>query len=138
MPAFATAPRRFVTASDLEIEHLDGKTHHWYYKEGLGEPATLVFCRARIVKGAGHPFHTHPEMDEIIYILEGEMEQWVEKERRILRPGESVYIPRGVVHGCYNLSEAECEFLAILTPAQIRGPFSVDVSGDEPWKSLKS
>lgn len=131
-------PRRFVTAADVEVERLEGKTHHWYYKDGLGENGSLVFCRARITKGAGHAFHTHPEMDEIIYVLEGEMEQWVEREARILRPGESVYIPRGVVHGCYNLSDAECEFLAILTPAKISGPFSVDVSAEEPWNSLKS
>jgi quercetin dioxygenase-like cupin family protein len=130
-------PRTFVTAADLEIEHIDGKTHNWYYKEGLGQNGSLVLCRARIVKGAGHAFHTHPEMDEIIYVLEGEMEQWLEKERRILKAGESVYIPRGVVHGCYNLSDAECEFIAILTPSKIGGEFSVDVSGEEPWKSLK-
>lgn len=134
----AASARFFVTPADVEIEHLEGKTHHWYYKEGLGENGSLVFCRARITKGAGHAFHTHPEMDEIIYVLEGEMEQWVEREVRILKPGESVYIPRGVVHGCYNLSDAECEFLAILTPSKISGEFSVDVSGEEPWSSLRA
>ena len=42
-------------------------------------------------------------MDEIIYLLSGEMEQWVEKEKRILKPGDSAYIQRGIVHGCYNM-----------------------------------
>lgn len=137
MPEVPAPLRRFVAASETEVEAVDGKTHHWYFKEGLGDSESLVFVRARIVKGAGHAFHTHPEMDEIIYVLEGEMEQWLEQESRVLRPGDSIYIPRGVVHGCYNVSDAECEFLAILTPAKITGEFSVDVSQDEPWRSLR-
>jgi quercetin dioxygenase-like cupin family protein len=130
------APRRFVASHEAEIERLEGKTHHWYFKEGLGDAESLVFVRARIAPGAGHAFHTHPEMDEIIYVLEGEMTQWLEKEHRTLRTGDSIFIPRGVVHGCLNQSAAEGEFLAILTPSKISGPFSVDVSGEEPWRSL--
>ena len=76
-------------------------------------------------------------MDEIIYVLEGEMEQWLESEKRVLKPGDSIYIPRGVIHGCYNESDAECEFLAVLTPSKISGPFSMDYSSEEPWKSLR-
>jgi quercetin dioxygenase-like cupin family protein len=129
-------PRRFVAASEVEVECLEGKTHHWYFKDGLGDSESLVFVRARISPGAGHPFHTHPEMDEIIYLLEGSMTQWLEREQRELRPGDSIYIPRGVVHGCINRTTAECEFLAILSPAKISGPFAVDVSGEEPWRSL--
>lgn len=128
--------RRFVAAHEAEIERLEGKTHHWYFRDGLGDADSLVFVRARIERGAGHPFHTHPEMDEIIYVLSGEMTQWLEEDRRVLKPGDSIFIPRGMVHGCLNESAAECEFLAILTPAKISGPFSVDVSAEEPWRSL--
>ena len=131
-------PRRFVSAAETEIQQLPGQVNHWYFKDGLGDSENLVFVRACIQTGSGHPFHTHPEMDEIIYVLRGEMEQWIEKEKRILQPGDSLFIPRGVVHGCYNESAAECEFLAILTPAKITGPFSVDHSTQEPWRSLKA
>jgi len=129
-------PRRFVAAHEAEVEPLEGKTHHWYFKQGLGDTDSLVFVRACIAPGAGHPFHTHPEMDEIIYLLNGEMTQWLETESRVLKPGDSVFIPRGVVHGCLNQGTGECQFLAILTPSKIEGPFSVDVSDEEPWRSL--
>ncbi len=132
----AVSPRRFVSSSEVEVERLAGKTHHWYFKDGLGDSESLVFVRARFAPGAGHPFHTHPEMDEIIYVLEGAMTQWLERDQRELRPGDSIYIPRGVVHGCINCTTAECEFLAVLTPAKISGPFAVDVSGEEPWRKL--
>jgi quercetin dioxygenase-like cupin family protein len=135
-PMSTVSPRRFVSSSQVEVERLEGKTHHWYFKDGLGDSESLVFVRARIEPGAGHPFHTHPEMDEIIYVLEGSMTQWLEQDQRELRPGDSIYIPRGVVHGCINRTAAECEFLAVLSPAKISGPFAVDVSGEEPWRSL--
>ncbi len=54
----------------------------------------------------------------------------------LLRPGDTLYIPRGIIHGCRNESTTPCEFLAILTPAKITGPFSVDYSTQEPWRSL--
>ena len=129
--------RRFVSAAETENQELTGQDNHWYFKDGLGDAGHLVFVRGCIQTGSGHPFHAHPEMDEIIYVLRGEMEQWIEKEKRILGPGDSLYIPRGVIHGCYNESAAECEFLAILTPAKITGPFSVDHSAEEPWRALK-
>ncbi len=132
----ALSPRRFVAADEVEIERLEGKTHLWYFREGLGDAESLAFVRARIVPGAGHPFHTHPEMDEIIYVLSGEMTQWLVQDSRVLKPGDSIFIPRGIVHGCVNRGAGDCEFLAILTPSKIAGPFSVDVSGEEPWRSL--
>ena len=129
-------PRRFVSAAETETEQLPGQLNCWYFKDGLGDAENLVLVRARLDQGSGHPFHTHPEMDEIIYVLAGEMKQWLEKESRILRAGDTLYIPRGVVHGCRNESATPCEFLAILTPAKITGPFSVDYSAEEPWCSL--
>lgn len=130
------SPRRFVSASETEKQLLEKQTNHWYFKDGLGDSESLVFVRARFTAGGSHAFHSHPEMDEIIYLLSGEMVQWVEQEKRLLKAGDSAYIPRGIVHGCYNQSGADCEFLAILTPSKIQGPFSIDHSQEEPWRSL--
>jgi quercetin dioxygenase-like cupin family protein len=131
------SPRRFVSTHETETQHLEKQVNEWYLKNGLGDSESLVFVRAKFDAGGSHAFHSHPEMDEMIYLLRGEMEQWVEREKRLLKPGDSAYIPRGVVHGCYNVSGAECEFLAILTPSKISGPFSVDFSQEEPWRSLR-
>src|SRR5476651_2720866 len=98
--------RRFVSANETEVECLDGKRHDWYFKDGLGDSESLALVRARIGQGSGHPFHSHPEMDEIIYVLAGSLEQWLEKEKRTLRSGDSLFIPRGVVHGCANATDA--------------------------------
>ena len=43
--------------------------------------------------GKGHDFHRHPGQEEVIYVLEGTIEQWVESESRTLTAGDAVVIP---------------------------------------------
>jgi DNA-binding transcriptional MerR regulator/quercetin dioxygenase-like cupin family protein len=50
----------------------------------------------------GRPRHLHHDQDEWIYVIDGEVECHVGDDRLRLRPGESVFMPRGVAHvwGC--------------------------------------
>ena len=97
----------------------------------------LMFVRAQLLPGHAHPFHHHPEMEEILYILSGRAEQWVERTKKEMGPGDAVYLPTGIVHGTYNSSSEVLDFLAILSPAKISGPVTVEVSQEEPWKSVR-
>ncbi|MGH9371654.1 MAG: cupin domain-containing protein, partial [Vicinamibacterales bacterium] len=69
--------------------------------------------------------------------LDGVAEQWVDRERRQLKAGEIAFIPKNVVHAIHNVSKRPMSFLAILSPAEARGPFLVDCYEDEPWRSLR-
>ena len=97
----------------------------------------LLCVRARLEPGQAHPFHHHPHLEEILYILSGTAEQWVEREQRLMQPGDSLYLPVGIVHGTYNPGREPLDFLAILSPAKNPGPITVDDSASEPWKSLR-
>ena len=77
-------------------------------------------------------------MEEILYVLSGTAEQWVETEKSIFKAGDSVHIPKALVHATFNTGEDTLEFLAILTPADSDGPMTVDRSQEEPWKSIRS
>ena len=85
-----------------------------------------------------HQFHKHPEMEEIIYVISGTAEQWVDEEKQLLRAGEMAHIPRDIVHGTYNAGDDELVFLAILSPATTKGPALVDVHKDQPWATLRA
>lgn len=139
MAAQSTLPAwRFVSFDETEIEQVPpGKTHYWYCKPGLVLDTNLNFVRAQLEPGQAHKFHHHPHMEEILYVLSGTAEQWVEREKRIMRAGDSVYLPARIVHGTYNVGNAPLDFLAILSPAKNPGPFTVDDSEMEPWKSLR-
>ena len=137
--ADASAPRwRFVSFQSAEIEKLPGKTHYWYNKPGQVADTDLNFVRAQLPPGEAHQFHYHPRMEEILYILSGRAEQWVEKEHRVMGPGDAVYLPAGLIHGTYNTGREPLDFLAVLSPAKSDGPMTVEVSDQDPWKSLRS
>ncbi len=127
-----------VSFAEAEIEPVPpGKTHYWQCKPGMVHDTNVMFVRCHLEPGAAHKFHFHPRMEEILYILSGTAEQWIEKEKKIMKAGDALYLPAGVVHGTYNIGDSVLDFLAILTPAKSDGPVTVEVSDQEPWKSLR-
>jgi len=128
---------RFVSLNETEVEQLPGKTHYWFCKPGMVKDTNLMFVRAQLPPGQAHRFHFHPKMEEILYILSGTAEQWVEREKKTMRAGDSLYLPAGIVHGTYNIGSDTLDFLAVLSPAKSGEPVTVEVSEEEPWKSLR-
>jgi quercetin dioxygenase-like cupin family protein len=128
---------RFITANEMEVEELAWGPHEWLCRPGLTDAAQLLLVRVRMPPGRGHAFHRHPAMEEVIYVISGRAEQWVDTVSRPLGPGESAHIPRNVVHGTYNAGDETLVFLAILSPAIFEGPAVVDASREEPWASLR-
>lgn len=129
---------RFVTGDEIEVETLPWGPHEWLCRPGLTEAEKLLLVRVRMPPGTGHAFHRHPAMEEIIYVISGRAEQWVDRASRTLGPGDVAHIPKDVVHGTYNAGDDTLVFLAILSPARFEGPALVDVSEEEPWRSLRS
>ena len=131
-------PSRFVTAAEMEVETLPWGPHEWLCRPGLTGARDLQLVRVRMPPGTGHAFHRHPAMEEIIYVVSGRAEQWVDRQSKLLGPGDLAHIPKDVVHGTYNAGDETLVFLAILSPAIVDGPALVDMSGDEPWASLRT
>ena len=91
----------------------------WCHVEEFVTPANagsddLYLCRATFPPGEAHLFHYHPGREEIIYVLEGQAEQWVGETKRIMRAGEMALIPAGLPHMTFNPGPDTLKFLAIL------------------------
>ena len=133
-----SAPLRFITSAEMQVEPSPWGPHEWLSRPGLTAADELLLVRVVMPPGRAHQFHRHPAMEEIIYIESGTAEQWVDREKRILRAGETAHIPRDVVHGTYNASDETLVILAILSAPRFDGPALVDVHSEEPWRSLKT
>jgi quercetin dioxygenase-like cupin family protein len=129
---------RFVTAGDVQVEELPWGTHDWLCRPGLTQAEQILVVRVSMPAGKAHQFHRHPEMEEVLYVLEGQIEQWVGEDHRILGPRDVAHIPRDEVHGSYNVFTEPARFLAILSPAKIEGPMLIDCCHDEPWCTYKT
>ena len=98
----------------------------------------IVAIEATFLPGKCHDFHRHPGQEEVIYVIEGSIEQWVLYEKQVLTAGDSVVIPASAVHASFNEGTVPARILAILSPAVGDDGYGVeDVSGDEPWASLR-
>ena len=133
----STETTRFVTAKEKITGHSPWTFEEWMCRSDIVPNRELLMVRANMDAGRSHPFHTHPNREEILYILSGKAEQWVGREHRILGPGDMAFIPKGEVHGTYNPFPEKVIFLAILAPANAADPAIVDVSTQEPWASLR-
>ena len=134
----ASGSLRFVGGSEAQVEHLPWGPHEWLSRPGLTEADQLLLVRVTMPPGKGHAFHRHPEMEEIIYVVSGQAEQWVERDKRTLNPGDTAHVPVNLVHGTYNDADDALVFLAILAPAKITGPPLIDMSKEKPWDELRS
>jgi quercetin dioxygenase-like cupin family protein len=130
-------PGRFVIAKEIELTVNDFGT-----SSRLSDPPTtgakqLTVIDVNFDPGKGHNFHKHPDQEEVVLVISGKVEQWVDREKRILGPGDSAFIPAGVVHASFSVGDQPANIIAILGPCV--GPVGyemVDVANDAPWDTL--
>ena len=94
----------------------------------------LTVLDATVVPGQAHSFHKHPDQEEVMYVAAGKVEQWVDREKRILGAGDAAFIPAGMVHATFNVGQEDARLLVIFGPCIGDGFEAVDVSGETPWK----
>ena len=122
---------------DLMYEKAFGRAHFWHYHPKLTKQGDCYMVKVVVKEGEGHTFHKHPEMNEILYVLKGTAEQWVEDQLQLLEVGESVFIAANTVHATFNGGIGELEFLAILSPPEGWEAGTVDVSKDVPYTNYR-
>lgn len=75
----------------------------------------FIMLEDRMARGKTTPFHLHPNEDEAIYVLEGELLVHIEGEEHRVGPGGLFFAPRGVPHAFMVTSET-AHVLAWQTP----------------------
>ncbi len=130
---------RFTTAAEVERDQLGWGTLAWFSRPGTTGAEKLVVIEVTFSPGGGHNFHFHPHQEEVIYVLEGAIQSWIETNSRELAPGDSVFIPKNTVHASFNASSQNSRLLAILGPSVgPQGYETEDVSGKSPWNTLRA
>jgi len=129
---------KFISSTEVKREELEWGSLAWFSSPDASNAKDLVVLEVTLSPGGGHNFHKHPNQEEIIYVIEGEIEQWIDREKRILRSGDCAFIGADVVHASFNVSDRNSKLLAILGPCVgSEGYELVNVAQQEPWVSLK-
>jgi quercetin dioxygenase-like cupin family protein len=128
----------FIHRSDLQLTHLD-----WGATTFLSNPVTtgagqLTVMEVVLLPDKGHNFHKHPDQEEVIMVIKGRIEQWLEDKRQVLGPGEAVFIPADMVHASFNLEQGPTTLMVVLAPCVGESGYEVvDVADQAPWKTLR-
>jgi quercetin dioxygenase-like cupin family protein len=75
----------------------------------------FLLIEDRLERGKVTPLHRHPDQDEAIYVLHGELVAHVEDEDHRVGPGGLFFAPRGVPHAFMVASET-AHILTVQTP----------------------
>ncbi|MDB5823835.1 MAG: cupin [Herminiimonas sp.] len=82
----------------------------------------VVTDNATIAIQAGNaPKHFHAKSDEIQYIIEGTGQMWLGNERRDIKPGMLIVIPKGTAHSGTIVTSGPIKAIAIKIPPQTNG-----------------
>jgi quercetin dioxygenase-like cupin family protein len=128
----------FVKHSDVEQEPFDWGTIGWRCRPANTGSKQLVVMDVTLGPGEGHAFHRHPGQEEVIIVTHGRITQYLERDSTTLETGDSVYIDDGVVHASYNDGDETAHLQVVIGPSIGEGGYGLeDVSGEEPWASLR-
>ncbi len=72
--------------------------------------------------GKGAPTHLHA-VEEVLAVMQGQAEIWVEDERAVLSAGQSVVVPAGRRHGFRNTGEQTLHVMATLAASIFEASF---------------
>jgi quercetin dioxygenase-like cupin family protein len=130
---------RFIPAAEVVRDKLDWGLLAWCCRPADTGAKDLVVMEVTLAPGAGHAFHKHPKQEEVIYVLDGEVEQWLDRQKRVLRSGDAVFIPGDAVHASFNVGKKDAKLLAIVGPCVNRenGYEVTEVAGEAPWSTLR-
>jgi quercetin dioxygenase-like cupin family protein len=129
---------KFVMASETKPEVLDWGKLGWLSNPPNTGARQLTVIDVNLAPGKGHDFHKHPDQEEVIYVVAGKVEQWVDRDKRVLGPGDCAFIPAGMVHASFNIGDGNAKIVAILGPCVGEiGYELVDVAGEAPWKTMR-
>ena len=130
---------KFIPKADVKQDELDIARLGWLCNPASTGATQITVIEGTFFPGKGHSFHYHADQEELIYVLSGTLEHWIEQEKRILRAGDSVFMPAGIVHATFNAGPEDARVFAVLGPCVGDvGVENIDVSGEAPWNRLRS
>lgn len=102
------------------IKDLDGATREILIDEQEVAAEDITFGFSSFAPHTSiHKKHSHPEAEEIMYILRGRGMSGVSDQEFEVAAGDTLWIPRGAIHWFYNPFSEPCEFVFIYTRSSL-------------------
>ncbi len=96
----------------------------WFVSGPQGSARALTVGRCEIRPGCENPRHLHPNCEEVLHVLQGEISHRIEGgEEVVMRAGDTISIPPHLKHNAHNLGASDAVMLICFSSAerQIQG-----------------
>jgi quercetin dioxygenase-like cupin family protein len=103
VPPIERQVRRDVGAA---AESTDFGSVHWVERAGDPPGSELTVGIAVFDAGKSNVEHVHPNCEEVVFVLSGEVEHTLGDQRTTLRAGDLIVVPRNVAHRLINQGSA--------------------------------
>lgn len=101
---------------DVMPKKLDGRDLYWIATpETIGSEEmsfAIMRCHPHAVV---RPMHTHKDIEEILMVLDGEGEAWIDGEFYPFRKGDAVLLPKNSKHQVRNVGDTELVTVSIFS-----------------------
>ena len=84
---------------------------NWLANEELTGSQKLTVGHVVIRKGMNNPRHSHPNCEEILYLLSGKLEHEVAGQWVTLQPGDTLVILPGAPHHARSVGDVDAQMI---------------------------
>jgi len=89
-----------------------GTAIHWFISRKSNNAQELTLGQTTIAVGGRNPLHRHPNCEEALFVLSGQIEHVIEGSPNLkLQSGEAILIPRNLKHQAINTGATPTELL---------------------------
>jgi mannose-6-phosphate isomerase-like protein (cupin superfamily) len=105
-------------ADKSEASWRPGKRGILHAAASVGGTEKLIVNESWNEPGVGAPVHVHPDgLEEILMVVEGTAEMWIDGETTILEAGDTVILRPYTHHGFKNIGEGTLHVIGVFSSA---------------------
>ena len=90
---------------------------NWLANRALTDSSVTV-GRTIIRPGMCNPRHSHPNCEEVLYLLRGRLKHSVADRFVDLEAGDTIVIPKGVVHNATNVGDVDADMIVVFSSGE--------------------
>jgi len=113
-----------IDENNVEAIELPGRRLRWLVTKDNTNAQHCTMCVIQIQPGKTvRPAHSHPNGEEVIYILQGSGRVMIEGVVEAVYPGSAVLFPQGSVHMLQNSGDNEMKVACFFAPPSDLGTY---------------
>ena len=85
----------------------------WLFNAELAPGAEQTLGYVEIAPGEKNPLHAHPNCEELLFLIEGELDHSLEGAVYQMQPGQAIRVPAGAKHDARNTSTRTARMVII-------------------------